>query len=51
MEDQLSVFTSPSDRMAVITPGTRFITFYDSQGYGRDILTCLQTRILFIYFL
>jgi hypothetical protein len=49
MRDPVSAFTSPSDRMAVITPGTRFVTFYDSQGYGGGILTSLQTRILFIY--
>jgi hypothetical protein len=42
LEDQVSVFTgmSPRDRGAQLyhqPPGSLFIAFYDSQGYGRCI--------------
>jgi hypothetical protein len=37
---------SPSDRVAQLypqAPGSLFIAFYDSQGDGGGILTCLHT--------
>jgi hypothetical protein len=40
LEDQASVFMSPSDRLACLypqTPGSLFVAFYDSQGYGGGI--------------
>jgi hypothetical protein len=43
--DQVSVFTSPSDRMAQLYPhalGSLFVAFYDLQGYGGGILTYLH---------
>jgi hypothetical protein len=45
LEGQVSVFMSPSDRVAKIypeAPGYLFVTFYSSQGYGGGILTCLH---------
>jgi hypothetical protein len=47
LEDQVSVFMSPSDRVAQLfpqAPGSLFIAFYDSQDYGGGILTRLHTR-------
>jgi hypothetical protein len=46
LEDQVSLFISPSDRMAQLyprAPGSFFVAFYDSQGYGGGILTRLHT--------
>jgi hypothetical protein len=45
LEEQVPVFKSPSDRVAQLypeAPGYLFIAFYDSQGYGRGILTSLH---------
>jgi hypothetical protein len=45
LEDQVSVFMSPSDRVAQLypqAPGSLFIASYDLQGYGGGILTCLD---------
>jgi hypothetical protein len=42
---QVSVFMSPSDRVAQLypqAPGSLFVAFYDSQVYGGGILTFLQ---------
>jgi hypothetical protein len=42
LEDQVSVFTSPSDRVAQLYPqalDSLFVAFYDSQGYGGGFLT------------
>jgi hypothetical protein len=47
MEDQVSVFRSPSDRVAQLyakAPSSLFVAFYDSQGYGGGILTRLRLR-------
>jgi hypothetical protein len=47
LEDQVSVFMSSSDSVAQLypqAPGSFFIAFYDSQGFGGDILTGLHTR-------
>jgi hypothetical protein len=41
----VSVFMSPSDRVAQLypqVPGSLFVAFYDSQGYGGGILTRLH---------
>jgi hypothetical protein len=46
LEDQVSVFMSPSNRVARIypqAPSSLFIALYDSQGYGGGILTRLHT--------
>jgi hypothetical protein len=46
LEDQVSVFISPSDRVAQLYHqvwGSRFVAFYDLQGYGGGILTCPHT--------
>jgi hypothetical protein len=46
LEDQVSVFMSPSDRVAQLypqVPGSLFVSFYVSQGYGGGILTRLHT--------
>jgi hypothetical protein len=46
LDDQVSVFMSPSDRVAQLypqAPGSLFVAFYDSQGYGGAILTRLHT--------
>jgi hypothetical protein len=48
LEDQVSVFMCPSDRVAQLypqAPGSLFVAFYDSQGYGGGILTPLHTGI------
>jgi hypothetical protein len=40
---------SPGDRVAQLhpqAPGSLFVAFYDSQGYGGGILTHLHTGIL-----
>jgi hypothetical protein len=45
MEDQTSVFMSPSDRVAQLYPealGSLFVAFYNSQGYDGGILTRLH---------
>jgi hypothetical protein len=47
LEGQISVFMSPSDRVVQLysqAPGSLFIVFYDSQGYGGGIVTCLHTE-------
>jgi hypothetical protein len=47
LEDQVSVFTSPSDRVAQLYPqalGSYLFAFYYSQGYGGGILTLLHIR-------
>jgi hypothetical protein len=41
LEDQVSVFMFPSDRAAQLypqVPGSLFVAFYDSQGYGVGVL-------------
>jgi hypothetical protein len=41
LEDQVSVFMSPSDRVAQLYPlplDSLFVVFYDSQDYGGGIL-------------
>jgi hypothetical protein len=46
LEDQASVFMSPSDRLVQLyyqALGSLFVAFYDSQGYGGGILTRLHT--------
>jgi hypothetical protein len=43
---------SPSDGVAQFypqAPGSLFVAFYDSQGYGGDILTRLHTGDILIY--
>jgi hypothetical protein len=45
LEDLVSVFMFPSDRMAQFypqAPGPLFVAFYDSQGYGGGILSRLH---------
>jgi hypothetical protein len=45
LEDQVYVFMSPSDRVALLypqAPGSIFAAFCDSQDYGRGIQTHLQ---------
>jgi hypothetical protein len=45
LEDQVSVFLSPSDRAAKLypqAPASLFFAFYDSHGYGGGILTTLH---------
>jgi hypothetical protein len=49
LEDQVSVCVSPNDRVAQLYPqasGSLFGAYYDSQGYGGGILTCLHTELL-----
>jgi hypothetical protein len=44
--DQILAFTSPNDRVAQLYSqalGSLFVTPYDSQGHGGDILTHLHT--------
>jgi hypothetical protein len=44
--DKVPVFMFRSDKVAQLyskAPGSLFIAFYDSQGYGGDILTHLHT--------
>jgi hypothetical protein len=46
LEDQVSVFRFPRDRVAQLypqAPSSLFVTFYDSQGYGGDILIKFHT--------
>jgi hypothetical protein len=46
LEHWISLFMSLSDRVAQLysrASGSLFITFYDLQGYGRGIQTCLHT--------
>jgi hypothetical protein len=46
LEDQVPVFTSPSDRVAQLylqALGSVFFAWYDSQGYGGGIRTRLHT--------
>jgi hypothetical protein len=48
VEDKVPVFMSLSDRVAQLysqAPGSFFVAFYDSQGYGGAILTFLHTEI------
>jgi hypothetical protein len=47
LEDQSLAFISPSNKVAQLYPqalGSLFVAFYDSQGYGGGILTCLHVR-------
>jgi hypothetical protein len=49
LEDQIPVFTSSSGKVVQLypqAPGSLFITFYDFQGYGGGILTCLHMATL-----
>jgi hypothetical protein len=51
MEDQVSVFMSPIERVAQLypkAPGSLFVAFYDSQGYGGDIVTRLRRGVMYI---
>jgi hypothetical protein len=44
LEDQVSVFISPRNRVAQLHPqtlGSLSVTSYDSQNYGGGIQTCL----------
>jgi hypothetical protein len=46
LEDQVPVFISPSDRVTQLypqAPGSLFVAFCKSQGYGGGILTRLHT--------
>jgi hypothetical protein len=46
LEDQVSIFISPTDRVAQLhpqAPGSLSVAFHDSQGYGGGILTHLHT--------
>jgi hypothetical protein len=46
LEDQVTVFIAPRPRVAQLNlqaPGTLFVAFYDSQGYGGGIPTRLHT--------
>jgi hypothetical protein len=50
LEDQVSIFMSPGDRVAQLyaqAPGSLFVVFYDSQGYGKGILTCLHMGLVY----
>jgi hypothetical protein len=54
MEDKVPVFMSRSDRVDQLypqAPSSLLVTFYDWQGYGGDILTCLDTGPLKKYYL
>jgi hypothetical protein len=45
LEEQISVFTSPSERVAQLyppAPSSLFVAFYDSQGYVGAILSRLH---------
>jgi hypothetical protein len=47
-EGQVPIFISPRNRVAQLYPralGSLFVAFYDSQGCGGDILTCLHTGL------
>jgi hypothetical protein len=51
LEDQISVFTSPSDRVVQLyrqAPGFLFVAFYDSQDYNGGILTHLHRGVLLL---
>jgi hypothetical protein len=46
LEDQVSVFMSPRNRVAQLypkAPCSLFVAFYESQGYGGGIVTRLHT--------
>jgi hypothetical protein len=46
LENLVPVFKLPSDRVAQLyaqAPGSVFVTFYDSQGYGGGIVARLHT--------
>jgi hypothetical protein len=48
LENQIHVFMSPSDGVARLypqAPGSLFVAFYDSQGYGGCILTRPHTGL------
>jgi hypothetical protein len=54
LEDQVSVFTFPSDRVAQLYPqvrGSLFVAFHYSQGYGGGILTRLHMGTYYPYFM
>jgi hypothetical protein len=47
LEDQIPVFISLRNRVAQLYPqalGSLFVAYYDSQGYGGGIPTCLHTE-------
>jgi hypothetical protein len=49
LEGQVPVFISPTNRMAQFYTqplGSVFVLFYDSQGYGGGIRTCLHMGYL-----
>jgi hypothetical protein len=48
LEDQVSVFTFLSDRVAQLYPQalSLSVSFHDSQGYPGGILTLLYTRVI-----
>jgi hypothetical protein len=51
-EDQVSAFKSPSERVAQLYPQALaylFVTFYNSQGHGTNILTCLNMGLWDVY--
>jgi hypothetical protein len=48
VEDKVSGIMAPSDRVVQLypqAPGSLFVVFYDSHGYGGGILTFLHTEI------
>jgi hypothetical protein len=47
LEDQVSVYVPQRQGGLVIPPGLS-VAFYDSQGYGGGILTCLHRRHLWL---
>jgi hypothetical protein len=50
LEDQISVFMSPSDRVTQLhpqAPGSHSVAFYGSQGYGGGIVTRLHMGYVF----
>jgi hypothetical protein len=52
LEDQAPLFMSPSDRMTQLYPqalGSLSVAFYDSQGYGGNILTSLHMEKTSVY--
>jgi hypothetical protein len=56
LENQIPVFMSPTDRVTQLhpqAPGSIFVTFYDSQGYGGGTLTRLHmgTKVLLLNFI
>jgi hypothetical protein len=49
LEGQVPVFISPRNRVVQLYPcelGSVCVVSYDSQGYGRGILTCLHTGLI-----